>query len=51
VIGDHLIEVNALNPGGAYHADRLTGSRLGALILDRLTRPTENPQPWAAHAP
>jgi glutathione synthase len=37
VIGGQLIEVNALNPGGAFHTDRLTGSRLGELILDRLT--------------
>ncbi|MEQ1565986.1 MAG: hypothetical protein ABMA64_10145 [Myxococcota bacterium] len=37
VIGGHLIEVNALNPGGAFHTDRLTGSHLGERILDSLT--------------
>jgi glutathione synthase len=63
VIGGHLIEVNALNPGGAFHADRLTGSRLGDLIVDRLTRfalPGQSPgdapsmehrTPWAIPAP
>lgn len=53
VIGGHLIEVNALNPGGAFHTDRLTGSRLGALIVDHLTRPRaeESRPPWAVPAP
>jgi glutathione synthase len=52
VIGDRVIEVNALNPGGAFHADRLTGTRLGALILDRLIQtPEENGTPWAAPVP
>jgi glutathione synthase len=52
VIGGRVIEVNALNPGGAFHADRLAGTRLGALILDRLTqRPAETGTPWAAPVP
>lgn len=53
VIGQHVTEVNALNPGGAFHADRLNGTRLSALILDRLThrREEERSRPWAAHAP
>lgn len=52
VIGGRVIEVNALNPGGAFHADRLAGTRLGSLILDRLTqRPAETGPPWAAPVP
>lgn len=52
VIGGNLIEVNALNPGGAFHVDRLTGSRLGATIVDRLTQPlVQEPLPWAVPAP
>lgn len=51
-IGGRVIEVNALNPGGAFHADRLGGTRLGALILDRLIhRPEESTSPWAAPVP
>lgn len=51
VIGGHLIEVNALNPGGAYHTDRLTGSQLGTLIMDRLTGRSEEHRPlWAVPA-
>lgn len=52
VIGDYLIEVNALNPGGAFHADRTSGSHLSERILDRLIQP---PEPksirWALPAP
>lgn len=52
VIGGHLIEINALNPGGAFHADRLTGSRIGELILDRFTPRTEDERTrWAVPAP
>ncbi len=52
VIGGSLIEVNTLNPGGAYHADRLTGSQLCDEILDRLTQPLqERSTPWALPAP
>lgn len=36
VIGGHVIEVNALNPGGAFHTDRLSGTRLADTILTRL---------------
>ena len=39
VIGGYLIEVNALNPGGAFHADRLAGTNLADTILDRLSVP------------
>jgi glutathione synthase len=52
VIGGNLIEVNALNPGGAFHADRLSGSRLAEVILERLTLPLqEHRTPWAVPAP
>jgi glutathione synthase len=51
VIGGHLIEVNVLNPGGAYHTDRLTGSQIGKLIVERLTRRSEEQTPpWAVPA-
>jgi glutathione synthase len=36
VIGSHLIEVNALNPGGTYHTDRLSGTALSVEIIRRL---------------
>ena len=39
VIGDSLVEVNALNPGGTYHTDRLSGTRLSRLVLSRLVEP------------
>lgn len=37
VIGNTVIEVNALNPGGAFHADRLCGTSVGEQILDHFT--------------
>jgi glutathione synthase len=45
VIGRWLVEVNALNPGGAFHADRLAGTHLAGThladaILDRLAQGT-----------
>jgi len=52
VIGGNLIEVNTLNPGGAFHADRLTGSHLAELILARLSQPLEAEKAkWAVPAP
>lgn len=51
VIGGRVIEVNALNPGGAFHADRLAGTRLGSLILDRLVRHPEETGAWATPVP
>ncbi|MBT3217535.1 MAG: hypothetical protein HN348_00455, partial [Proteobacteria bacterium] len=36
IIGDYVIEVNALNPGGAYHTDRLSGTSLSETIICRL---------------
>jgi len=43
VIGEHVIEVNALNPGGAYHVDRLTGSNLADVIITRIESPPCSP--------
>jgi glutathione synthase len=40
VIGGHLVEVNALNPGGTYHTDRLHGTRLSRTVLARLVEPS-----------
>jgi glutathione synthase len=51
IIGDWLIEVNVMNPGGAYHADRLTGSRLADQILTRLCRPLEHESQWVHRVP
>ncbi len=44
VIGEHLIEVNALNPGGTYHADRLHGTHLSDAVLERLVHPARTGQ-------
>lgn len=46
VIGNSLIEVNTRNPGGAYHVDRLTGSRLADTIISRLEQPTIEADSW-----
>jgi len=52
VIGGYLTEINALNPGGAFHADRTSGSRLSERILDRLIQPPEPERiEWALPAP
>jgi len=57
VIGASITEINALNPGGTVHADRLSGSRLADLVIARL----EDQAPasplfaeidsWAHHVP
>ena len=38
VIGDRLVEVNAVNPGGTVLADALHGSSLADRIIRQLTR-------------
>jgi glutathione synthase len=38
MIGAYVIEVNALNPGGAFHADRLHQSDVSGSIVTRLER-------------
>jgi glutathione synthase len=50
VIGDHLVEVNAVNPGGAFHADRLTSRAAAARdiageIVARLAEPIRPAHP------
>lgn len=47
LIGAWITEVNALNPGGVHHADRLHGTRLSVQILDRLAGPPEPRHTWA----
>jgi len=51
LIGGWLIEVNVLNPGGAYHTDRLAGTDTADAILTRLSRPLEQDTPWVPLAP
>jgi len=50
VIGGWLIEVNVLNPGGAYHADRLSGTTLADQIFSRLIVPLERDPSWVLRA-
>lgn len=44
LIGQHLVEVNAVNPGGTFHTDRLTGSTHARTVIARLEQaePTYN---------
>ena len=52
LINQQITEVNVLNPGGAYHTDRLTGSNLSDTIMSRLCQPlTEQEKIWALPAP
>lgn len=44
LIGELVIEVNALNPGGLFHADRLNGSRLAHDIVRRLEQAHFSPR-------
>jgi len=36
LIGEHLVEVNAVNPGGSFHADRLHGTDVSGHIVEKL---------------
>ena len=36
LLGPHILEVNVLNPGGAFHADRLNQTTLAQTILEKL---------------
>lgn len=36
LIGHHLVEINALNPGGTFHTDRLTGSFHARSVVEHL---------------
>lgn len=49
VMGSHLLEVNVLNPGGVFHAERLSGRRVSGHILNRLCPST--PKGLAAWQP
>jgi len=51
IIGDWVIEVNVLNPGGAYHTDRLSGTSLADQIVSRLITPREKEPSWVRRAP
>lgn len=52
LIGAWITEVNALNPGGIHHADRLGGTRMARPILDRLIeKPNLSRETWALPAP
>jgi glutathione synthase len=53
LIGGMVTEVNALNPGGAFHTDRLQGTHLADEIVARLeTRaPEEKRTTWDPPAP
>ena len=44
LIGGHVIEVNALNPGGAFHTDRLSGTDTCGAIVERLATTTTQPE-------
>lgn len=51
LIGHHVVEVNVVNPGGAFHAGRLTGVDIASQIIDHLTTATSQDlprrTPWA----
>ena len=54
LIGGHLIEVNALNPGGTFHTDRLNGSHLADTVIAALERNAPIPKrssQWALPVP
>lgn len=56
LIGDHLVEVNALNPGGTFHTDRLTGSTHAHTVISHLeqeppTARSSEDDTWALPAP
>ena len=38
MIGETIVEVNALNPGGAFHADRLNGTATAEIVVAGLER-------------
>lgn len=45
VIGDRLVEVNTLNPGGVHWADALGGRRAGWIADETIARLQRNPPP------
>lgn len=55
LIGPYVIEVNTLNPGGAYHADRLHDTDMAGRIIEALERTVDPHTPrrdaWARPVP
>ena len=55
LLGTFVLEVNALNPGGAFHTDRLHGSDVTGQIIDRLAarpqRPPRGRPAWVPNVP
>jgi glutathione synthase len=55
LLGDYILEVNALNPGGAFHADRLHGTDVSGSIIERLEQPHRLPsygrETWPTQGP
>jgi glutathione synthase len=53
LIGGYVTEVNALNPGGAFHTDRLAGTHLAETIIARLEDPgpRQETDAWALPVP
>lgn len=55
LIGGRVTEINSLNPGGAFHTDRLSGSRLADIIIarleDTLPKRRHEEEPWAPRVP
>lgn len=50
LIGDQVVEVNAVNPGGSFHADRLHGTDVSGRMVERLLGPSA-PRPLTEHTP
>lgn len=52
LIGEHVVEVNAVNPGGSFHADRLHGTDVSGRIVEALLgtplRDLTGTDPWPA---
>ena len=47
VIGAHLVEVNALNPGGVHYSEQFTGLSIADLLITSLERPVTRGLPVA----
>lgn len=55
LIGQHVIEVNTVNPGGAFYADLLHGTDVAGSIVERLeagiAHPRSRGEAWERHVP
>lgn len=47
VIGEHLVEVNALNPGGVHYSEQFTGLTIADLLIASLEHPPPRAVPVA----